>query len=40
MDGIIYLFNQTGAALANADTEIQRLRARVADLEAEKATTE
>ncbi len=37
MDGILYLLNLTGQALAQANQEIERLRARVAELEAQQA---
>lgn len=37
MDGIIYLQNLAGEALAHANAEIERLRQRVAELEAEAA---
>lgn len=35
MDGIIYLLNQAGIALAQANDEITQLRARVAEMESQ-----
>jgi len=35
MDGIIYLLNQAGIALAQANEEINQLRSRVAELESQ-----
>ena len=36
MEGIIYLQNLAGTALAQANAEIERLRQRVAELEAQQ----
>ena len=38
MDGLIYLHNLAGQALAQANAEIERLRARVKELEDAQAT--
>lgn len=36
MEGIIYLLNQSGIALAQANDEISQLRARIAELESQE----